>query len=176
MKIKQATQGNKHAVVIGGSMAGLLAARVLSDHFQQVTIIERDQLPQQAEVRKGVPQGQHLHVLLAKGSAILGELFPSLFEALTQQGAVLYTREDIRSYDIGTWNTRFPSSIHIYSQSRPFLEQYVRDFLAARDNVRVLDACEVTKLLTTPDYNRITGVALRSRVAPHREEELTAEL
>src|SRR5215469_6389376 len=98
MKIKQTTQSAQHAVVIGGSMAGLLVARVLSDHFQQVTIIERDKLPEQAEVRKGVPQGQHVHALLAKGSAILGTLFPGLFEELTQQGAVLLTPEDIQSY------------------------------------------------------------------------------
>jgi heterodisulfide reductase subunit A-like polyferredoxin len=53
----QDTFDGHHAVVIGGSMAGLLAARVLSDHFEQVTIIERDQLTGDAEARKGIPQG-----------------------------------------------------------------------------------------------------------------------
>ncbi len=176
MKIKQTTQSNQHAVVIGASMAGLLAARVLSDHFEQVTIIERDRLPEQVGVRKGVPQGQHVHALLAKGAVILNELFPGLFEALTQQGAVRFTPQDIRMYNMGTWNTRFPSSIHIYSQSRPFLEQYVQDFLAARGNVRVLDACEVTRLLATPDSSRVTGVSLRARSGEQREEELAADL
>ena len=55
-----------HALVIGGSLAGLLAARVLSDHFERVTIVERDHYPDQAEFRSGVPQARHLHVLLAK--------------------------------------------------------------------------------------------------------------
>jgi 2-polyprenyl-6-methoxyphenol hydroxylase-like FAD-dependent oxidoreductase len=77
---------------------------------------------------------------------------------------------------MGTWNTRFPSSISIYSQSRPLLEQYVRDFLAARGNVRVLDACEVTRLLATPDSSRVTGVSLRYRSGEQREEELAADL
>src|SRR2546428_9206431 len=121
MNIKQATQSNRHAVVIGASIAGLLAARVLSDHFEQVTLIERDQLSEQMGVRKGVPQGQHVHALLAKGEVILTELFPGLFEALTQNGAVRFTPADIRSYQFGIWKTRFPSSIHLYSQSRPFL-------------------------------------------------------
>jgi 2-polyprenyl-6-methoxyphenol hydroxylase-like FAD-dependent oxidoreductase len=176
MNSKQTTQSNKHAVVIGASMAGLMAARVLSDHFEQVTIIERDHLPEQVDVRKGVPQGQHVHALLAKGAAILTELFPGLFEALTQHGAVRFTPQDIRSYTTGSWNTRFPSSIHIYSQSRPFLEQYVRDFLAARGNVRVLDACEVTRLLATADSSRVTGVSLSSRSGERCSEELAADL
>jgi 2-polyprenyl-6-methoxyphenol hydroxylase-like FAD-dependent oxidoreductase len=113
---------------------------------------------------------------LAKGSTILGELFPGLFEALTEQGAVRFSPQDIRSYNLGSWNTRFPSSIHIYSQSRPFLEMYVRDFLAARGNVRVLDAYEVTQLLATPDSSRVTGVSLRSRSGECCSEELPADL
>lgn len=66
-------------------MAGLVAARVLLDHFEQVTIIERDQPPEQVKVPKGVPQGQHVHVLLAKRADILNELFPGLFETLVSQ-------------------------------------------------------------------------------------------
>ncbi len=70
-----------HAIVIDGSMAGLLAARVLSEHFEQVTIIERDQLIDDAEPRKGVPQGRHVHALLAGGASIVGAYFPDLFAA-----------------------------------------------------------------------------------------------
>jgi len=165
-----------HAVVIGGSMAGLLAARVLSDHFEQVTIIERDKLPQEVAPRKGVPQGQHVHALLAKGAVILTELFPDLFESLTHDGAIRFTPTDIRLYQLGAWNTLFPSSIHLYSQSRPFLEHYVRNSLAARANVRFLDTYEVTRLLSNADHSRITGVSLRYRGAEQREEELAADL
>jgi 2-polyprenyl-6-methoxyphenol hydroxylase-like FAD-dependent oxidoreductase len=176
MKNRQATQSNRHAVVIGASMTGLVMARVLSDHFEQVTIIERDQLPEQVEARKGVPQGQHLHVLLAKGVAILTELFPGLFEALTQNGALRLTPADFSSYNFGTWNTRFPSSIHLYSQSRPFLEQHVRNLLTTRSNVRLLEACEVTQLLATEDSSHITGVSLSYRSEEQRKEELAADL
>ncbi len=96
MKIKQAKQSNQHAVVIGASMAGLLAARVLSEHFDQVTIIERDQLSEQVEPRKGVPQGQHAHILLMKGETILRELFPDLYATFAQDGAVPLTSADVR--------------------------------------------------------------------------------
>ncbi len=59
--VKQKRFDTHHAIVIGGSMAGLLAAHVLSEHFERVTIIERDQFIDDAEPRKGVPQGRHAH-------------------------------------------------------------------------------------------------------------------
>ena len=71
----------KHAVVSGGSMAGLLASRVLSDHFERVTLIERDALPARAEQRRGVPQGRHTHGLLASGRNVLEKFFPGISEA-----------------------------------------------------------------------------------------------
>jgi len=58
---------NRHAVVLGGSLAGLLAARVLSDHFEHVTLIERDVYPETPETRRGIPQANHVHGLLLRG-------------------------------------------------------------------------------------------------------------
>jgi 2-polyprenyl-6-methoxyphenol hydroxylase-like FAD-dependent oxidoreductase len=80
--------GRKHAIVMGGSMAGLLAARVLTDFFEQVTLIERDQFPAQADQRRGVPQGRHTHGLLASGRQVLDELFPGVSEDLLKRGAL----------------------------------------------------------------------------------------
>jgi len=34
----------KRAVVIGAGLAGLMAARVLADHYDSVVVIEKDQL------------------------------------------------------------------------------------------------------------------------------------
>jgi len=56
-----------HAIVMGASMAGLLAARVLSEHYQRVTVIERDELPPIGAHRRGVPHGRHLHGLHPRG-------------------------------------------------------------------------------------------------------------
>jgi NADPH-dependent 2,4-dienoyl-CoA reductase/sulfur reductase-like enzyme len=71
-----------HAIVIGGGMAGLLATRVLSERYQQVTLIERDRYPAEPIFRAGVPQGRHAHVLLAKGQALLEDLFPCFLACL----------------------------------------------------------------------------------------------
>ena len=71
-----------HAVVLGASLAGLFAARVLADAYGRVTVVERDPLPETAENRKGVPQGRHAHLLLPRGTQILGELFPGLLDDL----------------------------------------------------------------------------------------------
>jgi 2-polyprenyl-6-methoxyphenol hydroxylase-like FAD-dependent oxidoreductase len=80
---------HKQAIVIGGSMAGLLAARVLSNHFEGVTILERDPLHSQAESRKGQPQTKHLHGLLAQGFNIMTHYFPDLEGALVEGGAIV---------------------------------------------------------------------------------------
>jgi hypothetical protein len=69
-------------------MAGPLAFRVLSDHFERVSLIERDALPTRAEQRRGVPQGRHTHGSLASGRNVLEKLFPGISEALVKAGAV----------------------------------------------------------------------------------------
>jgi len=177
MRSKQPAQGTfdrHHAVVIGGSMAGLLAARVLSDHFEQVTMIERDRLTGDADPRKGVPQGRHVHVLLARGAVIMREYFPDLFRNLAQDGAILVRLEDVHWNQLGVWMTPVRSPVKALFQSRPFLEQHVRDQLAARDNVRIIDACEVAQLCA--HHGRITGVVLRYRTGEQHEEALSADL
>ena len=79
----------RHVVVVGGSIAGLLATRVLSDHFEQVTLVERDTRARTPEPRKGVPQGRHPHALLLRGRAIFESLFPGLAEACVRPALFL---------------------------------------------------------------------------------------
>ena len=71
----------EHAVMIGAGVAGLLAARALADAYERVTVIERDRLPARIEGRRGVPQGEHAHTLLARGQACLEQLLPGLVDA-----------------------------------------------------------------------------------------------
>jgi 2-polyprenyl-6-methoxyphenol hydroxylase-like FAD-dependent oxidoreductase len=85
---QQQRQIGNSAIVIGASMGGLLAARILSDYYEQVTLIERDLLPVSPEPRKGVPQARHAHAVLAKGQEILELLFPGLTQQLVSQGAI----------------------------------------------------------------------------------------
>ena len=77
------------AVIIGGGIAGLLAARVLSGHFKKVIIIEKDKYPSSAGPRNGTPQSNHIHVLLIKGKEILLRLFPDLERNLVAKGRIL---------------------------------------------------------------------------------------
>src|SRR5690348_3313015 len=102
------TPHSSHAVVIGGSMAGLLAGRVLTDHFDQVTIIERDHFPAAPAFRKGVPQSRHVHILLVRGRMILEQLFPQLRDELLAAGAPLLSlTADLRFFNAMGWVPRF---------------------------------------------------------------------
>jgi 2-polyprenyl-6-methoxyphenol hydroxylase-like FAD-dependent oxidoreductase len=165
-----------HAIVIGASMAGLLTARVLADHFKQVTIIERDALPIQSETRKGVPQGQHAHILLMQGEMILKELFPDLYEAFTQAGAIAFSSDDLRWYSFGVWKLTPAEPVQVYGSTRPLLEQHVRRCLTARSNVRLIERCEVKRLCVSEGGDKITGVSFKYLDYEAREEELSAAL
>src|SRR5689334_3929580 len=79
----------QRAIVIGASMSGLLAAKVLSERFDQVMVLERDELPTTPAARKGTPQVGHAHALLARGRRILEELFPGLTQSLCERGGTL---------------------------------------------------------------------------------------
>jgi len=166
----------KHAVVIGASMAGLLAARVLSDSFERVTIIERDRL-EGKEARKGVPQGRQTHGILRKGAAVMEELFPDLFPALLEGGTTeVDAGAEFRWYQFGVWKIQFKSGIRAYSLSRPWLEGEIRQRVASRANVRFLDGSEVSRLCASTDGKRVSGVQVRSMDGECCEEELTADL
>src|SRR5712671_2620834 len=77
----------RHAVVVGGSLAGMLAARVLSDHFDCVTLLERDCFPEAPAARNGLPQGRHVHGLLERGRRAMEHFFPGLTDEFVREGA-----------------------------------------------------------------------------------------
>ncbi|HEU5088410.1 MAG TPA: hypothetical protein VFT99_13230, partial [Roseiflexaceae bacterium] len=154
----------RHAVVIGSSMAGLLAARVLSQYFDRVTVIERDRIGDGPLARKGQPQARHLHVLLAQGFQILTRYFPDLPQALSDGGAVLVDMtEHMRWYTYGGYRTRFTFGSRNCYVSRPFLEWTIRQRIMALPNVSMCDGWAVEKLLTNENHSRVTGVHLEQR-------------
>jgi hypothetical protein len=88
-----------HAIVLGASMGGLLSASVLADHFKTVTVVDRDDLPDQPVNRRGVPQGRHVHALLGGGAQALNTFFPGILQELRAGGAVVLDDGDLsRSY------------------------------------------------------------------------------
>jgi flavin-dependent dehydrogenase len=143
------------AIVIGGSMSGMLAARVLADHFAEVVLFDRDAFPQPGENRKGVPQGQHAHALLASGRQILERYFPGFKDELYGQGALKGDYQRVRWFDNGVYHTRF-DGLEALVISRPRLEAHVRARLSALPNVRINDRRDVDTLAA--DAGRVTGV------------------
>ena len=115
---------NQHqALVIGASMAGLLAARVLADSYEHVTVLERDTLGTARENRRGVPQGRHTHGLLASGRESLESLFPGITEELVANGAVAGDiLRDCRWFLERGCHRRCTSGLEGLLMSRPFVE------------------------------------------------------
>lgn len=165
------------AVVIGGSMTGLLAARVLSDAYAEVTVVERDGLEATTAPRRGVPQGRHIHGLMAAGQHALEKLFPGFGEDLTARGVpVMDQLREARVYLSGHRLERAESGIVVVSASRPFLEGYVRERVRARPGVTFMGSCDAVGLVTTADASRVTGARVIRRADGSAEERLDADL
>ena len=149
----------QRAIVIGGSMAGLLAARALADYFQEVTVLERDNLPATAALRRGVPQGGHAHGILASGRRVLDAFFPGISTQLIERGARSGDiGRDARWFLEGASLSRCASGLDALLVSRPLLELAVRNRVRELRNVRLVENCAVDELVSTPDNRRVSGV------------------
>jgi len=166
----------KHAIVIGGSLTGLLTARVLSDHFEMVTILERDAVSDAPESRKGQAQTRHLHGLLAQGLLIMKEYFPGIDEELKAGGAFIGDMgEFMHWYQYGNYRLNYKSGLTSMSMSRPFLELHIRRRVVKLPNVTLIDSCAVNELVTTPDKSQVTGVRVTKRSAKNNAEVIEAD-
>ena len=173
---QQAVSNGSHALVIGSGIAGLLTARVLLNHFESVTIVERDVLPAQPGLRPGVAQTVHSHGLLKHGSNILEQFFPGLETELVAVGAVLADEiADMLILDGRDAAFRFASDLIIPQCSRSLLEWAIRTQLLGSDRLQLLEATQVKKILTDATNSRIRGVELFDRETSQLGE-LTADL
>lgn len=139
---------NDHAIVIGASMAGLLAARVLVDHFGKVTLLERDQLPDIPEPRRGVPQARHAHAMLSGGFQVINDLFPEICEELKSAGA-----QEADAQANGNWYMegglldRSPMGSYGVMCSRLLIEQVVRRRTLSLDSIELRQGSNVRDLI-----------------------------
>ncbi|WP_020670873.1 FAD-dependent oxidoreductase [Amycolatopsis nigrescens] len=164
------------AVVLGGSMAGLLAARVLSEAYAQVLVVDRDRLLGVTSARRGVPQGRHVHGLLARGQQIIEELFPGFTGEMVADGVPLSDLSDtVRWYFNGRRLASAPSGLTCVAATRPRLERQVRTRVAALANVSFAEECDIAGLTSTLDRTRVTGVRVW-RHATGAEETIEADL
>jgi 2-polyprenyl-6-methoxyphenol hydroxylase-like FAD-dependent oxidoreductase len=161
------TTNTSQAVVLGASIAGLLAARVLSERFERVLVIERDVLPPAGKHRRGVPQDRHLHGLHPRGREIIEELFPGFTASLTASGALSgdilgngrwqLSGHQLRQADIG-----LPALL----ASRPLLEGRLRAMVRRLPGVRFAEDTSVCGLTVTEDRQTVTGVEVRGPGGP----------
>ncbi|PWI14840.1 monooxygenase [Streptomyces sp. Act143] len=155
-------RGGRHAVVVGGSLAGLLAAHVLAGHADRVTVVERDRFPDDGTARPGVPQGRHPHVLLKGGQAAMESLLPGFVAELRAAGAPrVGMPTDMVLWQNGRWYRRVPTSTYIYTGSRAQLEGLVRRRVLANPAISVMAGTEVVGL--SGDASRVRGVVVRER-------------
>lgn len=164
-----------HAIVIGGSIAGLLAARVLADYFDQVTIVERDKLPKIAQARRGVSQSLQPHILLAQGYRILETLFPNIEKELQTAGAIPidWGQEFYHFHPHkGGWNATLDSasSLLSFTCTRPLLETTIRQQVSQLTNVSFQQQCRVFGLLGNTSNTKIKGIHLYCFDDQTREE------
>ena len=161
-----ASRLGQHAVIIGGSVAGLTAARVLSDHFARVTVLERDPVAERPEVRKSVPQGHHVHTLLLGGERALSALYPGFTDRLRSMGAVSWRtgldnavfRPDgkVRTLALGSVREARDLGFDAYNQSRGVLEHCIRRATLEIANVELRADTSVQSVVF--ENGRVCGV------------------
>lgn len=166
----------QRAVVLGASIAGLLAARALAGRFAEVLLLERDELPLGAIPRKGTPQAIHPHGLLAKGREVLESLFPGFTESLVRQGAILSARpEHLLLVAGGRRFARGARSLQGIGVSRLAIEAELRRRVLALPSVRAVTGVDVRSPVLDAERQRVVGVAISHREG-ELEETLAADL
>jgi 2-polyprenyl-6-methoxyphenol hydroxylase-like FAD-dependent oxidoreductase len=156
-----ASERPRRAVVLGASVAGLLAARVLSEHFDRVLVLERDPAPQTGQKRRGVPHAHQSHLCLRSGLQVIEELFPGFLGELAVAGFESYdVAGDVAWWHRGEWKPRFTSGLRAYAIGRSDLEERLRRRVVAIPNLRILWDRAVAGLDLDETGSRVVGVTL----------------
>ncbi|MFJ5780418.1 NAD(P)/FAD-dependent oxidoreductase [Streptomyces sp. NPDC093094] len=146
------------AIVLGGGMAGMLAASVLARHAT-VTVIESDRFPDSPRPRRGLPQGHHSHMLMGGGAQALESLLPGVTDTLYARGAKRRVMgADILTLSTEGWSLRHDSDAFMIACSRDLLDHVVREQVLSDPAVTVLESAKATGF--TGDARRVTGVRL----------------
>ena len=167
----------RRAVVLGASIAGLLAARVLCEHFAEVVLLERDPLPERPAPRKGTPHAVHPHGLLARGRQILERLFPGFSDALIAQGALAAdVAMDVAVDANGQRFARGTSGLLGLAVSRLAMEAELRRRVRRLPTIRMMTGVDVLTPVHDASAGRVTAVRYRSRATKDGEQTLAAAL
>ena len=166
-----------HAVVLGGGIAGLVTAGVLTEFYRRVTVVDRDPAPGPDEYRRGAPQGRHAHNLLPGGARMMEEIFPGLLGEMAADGGVpARMLVGYRFYFAGREAPQVPIGAESVQATRPFYERHLRRRLLGRDGVCLLPDTDVVGLVTDEARTRVVGVRIARKAPGSSEEELAADL
>ncbi|MFF2542631.1 FAD-dependent oxidoreductase [Kitasatospora sp. NPDC058063] len=172
-----ATRTDECAVVLGGSIAGLLAARVLSESYPRVVIVERDKILGVRGPRRGVPHGNHAHGLVARGHQIMESLFPGLTDELIAAGVRPGDfSNDIQWYFNGLRLSPARTGLPSVPATRPVLEYHLRERVRALPEVSFLEEHDIVAPVTDASGHRVTGVRVQARTPGAEEQTLSAHL
>ncbi|MFI9721234.1 FAD-dependent monooxygenase [Streptomyces sp. NPDC052396] len=164
----------RRAVVLGASMAGMLAAAALRGHAEEIVVVERDRLPAEAGPRKGLPQARHAHLLMSGGARAIESLLPGTTRRWLGAGAHrIALPSSLVALTPSGWARRWPESQFMIACSRDLLDQVVRQQALAHPEMVLRERCEV--LAPLGDAVRVTGVRLRHLDSGHTES-LAADL
>ena len=152
------------AVVVGGSIAGLLAARVLAEHFATVTVVERTEIADGRSFPKGAPQARHPHVLLIRGEQILESFLPGIGQELLAAGASkLNLGRDVGIRFPAGWLPHYETDLEAISTSRRLLDHAVFQRVAAYPNITFREHSDVMALCADESNREVIGVQIRNR-------------
>ncbi|MER6088090.1 FAD-dependent monooxygenase [Streptomyces bluensis] len=162
----------RRAVVVGGGLAGLLSAAALRP-YADVTVIERDLLPEGPASRRGVPQARHAHLLWSGGVRAMEELLPGVTDAWLAAGARrIPLPTGLVSLSAQGWVRRWPEMEFMIACSRDLLESVIRAEVVRQTRITVVQGTELLGL--EGGASRVTGVRVRS--ADGEERVLAADL
>ena len=154
----------RRAVVVGGSMAGLCAARVLRDAFGEVVVLERDELLGEPRVRGGAPQTSQPHSMLEAGRATLDDFFPGFSDSVRATGGLeLDMTGDVVWYNRGGAVAEANAELSALYASRPLFEHVVRERVREDGDIHIRDGCHFIDYEHDADRERVTGVRFRDR-------------
>nr|WP_309568628.1 FAD-binding protein [Paenibacillus sp. sptzw28] len=166
-------QKEGRALVIGGGFAGLLTARVLSDYYGEVLIVDKDDFPEKPEDRAGTPQSFHPHRFTDRGKMITTRLFPGYEDDLSAEGAPSILNKTVYNMNqYGSMELQYPQND--FKFSRALLEWVIRRRVQQIPNVQFLPKHDVNHLLTTPNQTAVTGIQVRERGPMGQQKTLMA--
>lgn len=165
------------AVVLGGSIAGLFAARVLADAYDEVVVVDRDTLIGVDQPRKNRPQGRHINALHVRGRVVMEELFPGITDELIADECPSGDfAGDCRWYFRGRALKREDIGYIAVPVTAPLLESHIRDRTNALPNVVFAEQRDILGLDTTQDNSKVTGVHVQRLDGDRAKETIAADL